>query len=165
MPISSGDIKLKLSGGAANAVASASLGGAASSADMPELIFDTVTGEQSAAGAVEYRCVYIKNNDPVRTMYATVAWFDTNTPNIATNLSMGLGTSAMNAVEQVVAAGTTAPTGVTFTSPDAKNIGVAIGNIPPLQTRALWLRRSVTAGAAATTADTFGVKVECDSEA
>ncbi len=165
MPIQSGDIKLRLSGGEANALPGMALGGAPSNTDMPQLIFGTVTGEQSAAGAVEYRCVFVKNMDAVRTMYSAVAWFDTNTPNLSTVIAMGLGTSVVNGVEQVVVSGVTGPVGVTFTTPDAKNNGISLGNIPPLQTRAIWLRRTVLPETAATLADTFGVKVECDSEA
>jgi hypothetical protein len=61
MPIVSGDIVYRLSGGAGNSSPDASLGGAKSSTVMGTNIFDNVSSGEAAAGDVEYRAAVIAN--------------------------------------------------------------------------------------------------------
>lgn len=162
MPIVSTDIKFRLSGGASNAVQIASLGGAKSSTDAAAGIFDDVSSAESAAGDIEYRCVYVHNNHGSLTLTGAVAWTPTNTPSASTTVDIGVGTSAVNGTEQTVANESTAPSGITFVAAATQGAGVALGDIPFGQHRAVWLRRTVTAGAAAA-ADSFTLRATGDT--
>lgn len=166
MPIVSTDIKFRLSGGAANAVPLASLGGIKSSADVTaSTLFDGVSGAESAAGDVEYRCIYPHNAHATLALDAAVFWIQANTPSTTTTHDIGLGTSILNGTEQTVVDESTAPVGVTFTAAAAKGSGVALGSIPAGQHRAVWIRRTISAGTAALASDTFTYRVEGDTAA
>lgn len=162
MPIVSTDIKYRLSGGAANSDANASLGGAKSSTDQPSGLFDTVSGAESAAGDVEYRCIYIHNAHATLTLLNPVIWIGTNTT--GSEIAIGVGTSAINGTEQTVANESTAPTTVSFTQPATQGAGLALTSIPAGQHRAVWLRRTVAAASPARN-QTYQLQVAGDTEA
>lgn len=154
MAIVTAEIKLYLSGGGANSDPNASLGGAISTTEVDDVttlhnLFDKVTSDETTSGAVEYRCVYIKNTNATLTWEAVKAWVDSNTPSADTTLAIGLGSSAINGTEQTVADEVTAPVGVTFSEPANKAAGLTIGDIPNGQHKAIWLRRTVNAGSSA----------------
>lgn len=158
MAIASTDIIHRLSGGASNATPITSLGGVKSSNAAGATIFDDVAAGESAVGDIEYRCLYVHNAHATLTLTAPVVWIATNTPSPGTSIDVGVGTSAVNATEQTVADENTAPSGVTFSAAATQGAGVALGDIPPGQSRAYWIRRTVTAGAAAY-ADSFTTRV------
>lgn len=162
MPITSAEIVYRLSGGAANSNANASIGGAKSSTVVPAALFDDVTSAESAAGDTEYRCIYVHNANGALTMQNAVLWITANTT--ANRIAVGVGSSAINDTEQTVADENTAPTGVTFSQPTTKGAAIALGNIPPGQHRAVWMRRAITAASAASN-DTYSLRVECDTAA
>lgn len=163
MPIITSEIQYRLSGGAANSNANASLGGAKSSSSAPSNLFDDVTSAESAAGDTEYRCVYVHNANATLTLQNAVAWIQSNTT--GNRIAIGLGSSAVNATEQTVADENTAPTGgVTFSQPATKGAGISLGNIPAGQHRAIWVRRTVAASTAAAN-DTYTLRVEGDTAA
>lgn len=165
MAIAPSDISFRLSGGASNTAPGASLGGAKSlTVVAPASIFDTVDSAESAGGDTEYRCVYVHNAHATLTMQNAVAWLFANTPNASTDIAVGVGTSAINGTEQTVANEGAAPTGVTFSAAATQGAGVALGSIPPGQHRAVWLRRTVAAGAPAS-ADGCTLRVTCDTAA
>lgn len=165
MPIVNTDIKYRLSGGAANSTPSASLGGAKSSTEMDSTLFDDVNSTEAASGDTEYRCVYVHNNHGSLTMESAKIWLTANTPSADTAVSIGLGTSAINATEQTVADEGTAPSGVTFSAPSSEGTALSLGNIPAGQHKAVWIRRVVNASSAAYTNDTFTLRVKCDTAA
>lgn len=165
MAIISTDIQYRLSGGAGNSNHDASLGGAKSSTQVGANLFDTVIGDEAAAGDIEYRCIYVHNAHGSLTLENAVIWIDANTPSADTTIAIGLGTSAINATEQTVVNESTAPVTVTFSSPSTKGAGLAIGNLPFGQHKAVWVRRTVTAGAAAVNSDTFSLRVAGDTAA
>ena len=161
MPISSSDIQYRLSGGAANANANASLGGAKSATVMSSAVFDDVVSSEAAVGDNEYRCVYVHNAHATLTLLSAVVWISSNTT--GNRLHIGLGSSAVNGTEQTVADENTAPVGgVAFTQPSSKGAGLAIGDIPAGQHKAIWLKRSIPAGAGGGT-DAFTFRVEGDT--
>ena len=161
MPIISTDLKYRLSGGAANATPITSLGGAKSSADMPTGIFDDLTSAEAAAGLTEYRCIYVHNAHATLTALISKIWLQANTA--GTRIAIGLGAAAVNATETATANETTAPAGVTFsTAPVNLATGLSIGDIPAGQHKAVWLRRTVAAGATLTT-DSFTLRTQCDT--
>lgn len=155
MPITSSDIQYRLSGGASNALGSDSLGGVKSSNAAPTTIdtmFDRVSSAEALAGDIEYRCVYI-HNAYTSAMLNSVVWLSANTASATTTIAIGLGTSALNGVEQTVANENTAPVGVTFSEPASQGAGIALGDIPSGQHRAVWVRRTINAGTAAVASD------------
>ncbi len=164
MPIIASEIQYRLSGGAANSDQNASLGGAKSSNVATASLFDTVTSAEALAGRVEYRCIYIHNANGTITLENAVMWIQANTPSADTTLDIGLGTSAINGTEQTVANEATAPSGVTFSAAASEGAAIALGNIPPGQHRAVWVRRTVNANAAAA-ADTANFRVKGDTAA
>lgn len=166
MPILDTDIQRLLSGGASNTSASASLGGAVSSTGATDPYFDTVVSGEASAGDIEYRCLYVKNNHGSLTWQSPKLWITAQPAGGDTSFSVGLGTSAAGATEQTVADENTAPTGVTFSAPTTKTAGLSVPNLAPGQTMAVWFRRTVNAGAAATAVGsprTFTWRVEGDT--
>lgn len=165
MAIVAADIDFFLSGGASNSSAAASLGGARSTTtEVPAGIFDDVTSGESTAGDIEYRCVYVKNSHGSLSLTTAIAWVPTNTPSTTTTIDIAVGTSAVNGTEQTVANESTAPTGVTWVAAATLGAGVALGDIPAGQHRAVWLRRTVTAGTVAAS-DSFTLRATGDTAA
>lgn len=162
MPIASGDIVYRLSGGPSNSDQNASLGGAKSSVVASASLFDNVDSTESATGDVEYRCFYVHNAHATLTMLGAKCWIDANTSSGDTFLAMALGTSALNGTEQVVSGEGNAPSGVTWLSAADEANAIVLGDIPPGQHRAAWLRRTVTAPAAAAV-DTATLRVKCNT--
>lgn len=168
MPITASDIEYRLSGGAANAAGDTSLGGIISANAVSaalNALFDRVNGTEAAAGDVEYRCIYIRNNHGTLTLYGATVWLSSNTPSTSTSADIGLGTAAVNATEQTVANENTAPAGVAFSAPASYGAGLVIGDIPAGQFKAVWLRRTVGAAAAAYNGDGFTLACQGDSGA
>lgn len=173
MPIASSDIKYYLSGGAANVDPNAALGGARSTAggglittDVLNNVWDNVSGDDSAAGDTEYRCIYIDNQNGTLTLTNPIIWIQSNTANANTDISIGLGSSAVDGTEQTIANENTAPTGgVTFSAAASKGAGVALGNLAPNQHRAVWIKRVVTLGASASNNDAYTLIVEGETAA
>jgi len=161
MPIVSSDIKYRLSGGASNADPLLSIGGAKSSVDASNY-FDDVSSAEALAGDVEYRCIYIHNNHGTLTMLGAKVWIQTQTPSADTDVAIGLGTSAIGGTETAVADESTAPAGVTFSQPSSFAGGLTVGDIPPGQGKALWVRRTINSAAAAAS-DNFTLRTQCDT--
>lgn len=151
MPIVASDIKLYLSGGAANTDPNASLGGARSNTELVSgtihNLFDKVTSGEAAAGTTEYRCIYVRNEHATLTWEDVAAFIASQTTSADTSVEIALGSSAINGTEQTIANETTAPTGVTFSAPADYATGLAIGNMAPDDHKAIWVKRVVDAGA------------------
>ena len=155
----------RLSGGAANTDPLASLGGVMStSTTVGTNIFDNVTGDEATAGDVEYRGVYVLNNGTVDLQSAKV-WVQANTPDADTDIAMALSAEGFNATMATIANENTTPATVTFTSPSTKATGLSIGTLAVGQRYGVWIRRTVTAAAAAYNNDTFTLRAEGDTAA
>ncbi len=169
MPIASSDIKYHLSGGVGNSDPNAALGGAISTTQIVDAtvanLFDNVSGAEAAAGDTEYRCLYVKNNHGSLTLQGANVWIETNTPSGDTSAEIGLGSSAVNGTEQTVANESTAPGSVTFSTAAGEGNALTIGDIPAGQHKAIWVKRIVSASAAAYNADSVVVKVQGDTAA
>lgn len=173
MPIASTDIVFRLSGGAANTSPAASLGGAMSTAAGGIItpgnnnnLWDDVTGAESAAGDIEYRCIYVRNEHATLTLQGAVLWVDADPANGAIE-GVALDSAAVGSTAASTAADeNTAPSpAVTFvegTAIDTKAEGLAIGNLGPNQFKAIWVRRKVNAGTSAI-AETLSLRVEGDT--
>ena len=162
-------LQLHLSGGAANTDKNAALGGARSTAAggivptalTANSLFDDVTGAEETAGDIEYRCVYVYNSGDVAAQN-TVIWLSANTADAQTQIAMGLGSSAVSGTEQTIANENTAPTSVTFTEPSTEGGGLSVGTLNAAAHKAVWLRRTVDAGAGASN-DTFTIAAAFDT--
>lgn len=170
MPIASSDIHFRFSGGAANSDPNLSLGGAKSSVSLTtntvDNLFDSVSGTESAAGDIEYRCIYFHNNHGSLTAQNSKVYLTSNTTSANDTLDLAAGSAAINATEQTVADETTAPTGVTWvTNATSYATGVSLGNIPAGQHKAIWIRRTVDAGAAAQDNNVATLEIGVDTAA
>lgn len=152
MAVLATDIDYHLSGGAANAAPDASLGGAISNTQIVDAgahnLFDIVAGAESSAGDAEYRCFYIRNNS-AQTLINAYVFVATESPSAGSDELLGLGTSAVNGIEQTVVNESTAPAGVTFSQANGLANALAIGDIPAGEHKAIWIRRDISVGAAA----------------
>lgn len=162
MPIASSDIKYRLSGGGSNTDPNASLGGVISSTDAGSSIFDNVSSGEASAGDTEYRCVYVKNNHGSLTLTSPKVWIQANTPSGDTAVEISLGTSAVNGTEQTVADENTSPSGTSFSSAANEGAGLSLGDLAPGATKAVWIKRVVSAAAAAAN-DSFTLRVKGDT--
>lgn len=168
MAIASGDIDYRLSGGAANADVNASLGGAKSSVEVVDNVdnnlFDDVTGAQHTAGDTNYRCIYVHNAHGTLTLQNAIVWIAGDTSGVDSDLSIAVGTAAINGTEQTVGNETTAPSGVSWSDAAiSRATGLSLGSIPAGQHKAVWLRRIVSAGSTPQAADTCSVQAGGDT--
>ena len=161
MAIISTDIQYRLSGVASNSDTALSLGGVKSSTAASNY-FDDVSSTEASAGDTEYRCVYVHNNHGTLSLIGAKVFIQTNTPSSDTDIASGLGSSAINGTEQTVADESTAPSGVSFSAPTTFAGGLAIGDLAAGAHKAVWVRRTVNAGAAAYS-DSFTLRVQGDT--
>lgn len=110
-------------------------------------LWDDVSGAEAAAGDVEYRCIFVLNNHATLTLLGAQFSIQSQTSGgglieygLDPTATSAKGASGAQAV--TVANESTAPAGVTFGSTP-----VTIGDLAPAQVHAVWLRRTVTAGA------------------
>ena len=167
-PVLEAEIKMRLSGGAANTSAAAALGGAMSTSasgvfatNVANNLFDDVTVAEAGSGDIEYRCFYVENSNAAsKTLEGGVIWIDALTTSPSTEFDLGLDPAAIGSNSTTTSANeNTAPTGVTFSRPTTKAAGLAIGNIPAGSKKAVWIRRTVSAGATAAS-DSGSIRVE-----
>lgn len=167
-PIAASDIQYRLSGGAANSNVDASLGGAKSSVQLVDNtdnnLFDDVSGDEHTAGDTEYRCIYVHNAHATLTLTGAKIWRSAHSPGSDTTVAIGVGTAAVNGTEQTVADESTGPSGVTFsTTATDRASGLALGDIPPGQHKAVWIRRVVSAGSTPQAAASVSVQAGGDT--
>lgn len=170
---SAGDVLSRLSGGASNTSPAASLGGAMSSqaggiivSAVIRNLFDDVSGDESAAGDAEYRCFYIVNAHATLTWLGVKAWVSLVSDSPDTEFDIGLDPAAVGSNSAIsLGSEQEAPTGITFSRPTSKSAGLTIGDVPPGARKAVWLRRTVTAGASAFSNDRARIAFEGDSSA
>jgi len=169
MPIANTDIQYRLSGGSANSDEDASLGGVKSSVSIVTAtannFFDAASSAETSAGDVEYRCFYVHNDHGSLPLQNAKIWLTANTASADTTIDIGVGTAAINGTEQTVANESTAPASVTFSSPATEGAALSLGTIPAGQHKAVWVRRTISAAAAAFTDDAATFRVKGDTAA
>jgi hypothetical protein len=114
MPLLASDIVYVLSGGVGNLDASTSTGGEPSAIPIPTGInnlFDDVTPDQSVAGFVDYRCIYVFNDSGDQTFHDVVVYVPSETPSGASIL---IGLPTTNEVQTVTVSGTYSSSGGNF---------------------------------------------------
>ena len=169
MPIVSADIDYFLSGGSGNSDPNASLGGARSTAtevvdNVDNNLFDDVSGDEHTAGDVEYRCIYVRNSHGSLELTNAVVWIQSDTSGAESDISIAVGTAAVNGTEQTVANESTAPSGVSWSDAAvSRATGLSLGSLPFGQHKAVWLRRTITAGSTPQAADTCSIQAGGDT--
>lgn len=180
MPIVDADIKIRLSttaGSAGNTLAQGNpnlaLGKYISTTDFVDAtknnLFDTVSGDENVASVVDYRCLFVYNSHPTLTWQGGKVWVPTEVPG-GVSVAIGLDPTAASAVGSAgaqaltIANETTAPAGVTFSTPTTKAAGLTIGDLAPGQCRAFWVRRTAN-NSAAVNDDGFTFQAQGDTAA
>lgn len=169
MGVNAANLRFYLSGGAANADPNASLGGVRSSVlVLPGLdnLFADASAAEAAAGSVKYRCIYFRNEDAFGAglVAPLAAWITQQTTATGDDIAIAICTAKGDAA--AVANENTAPAGGTlvggaFAAPLTKGTGITCPN-PLLQNEylAVWIQRTVTAGAASDSNDQCSVSIE-----
>ncbi|MBI5402481.1 MAG: hypothetical protein HY959_03710 [Ignavibacteriae bacterium] len=168
MPIVSTDIKIYLSGGASNSDPNASLGGVISSVELVDNslhnLFDKITGSEADAGDNEYRCIFIKNTHATLTYQSAKVYIHSQTTSSDTSAMISVATENGSPVQTIANEGV-APSGQTFSTADGAVNALDIGDLAPGETKAIWIKWTVGAGAAAYANDTLVLKTYGDTEA
>lgn len=134
---------VRLSGGAGNTNPAASIGGAISSTSAGANIWDNVTNPERTAGLVDYRLLYVKNDD---TSDANVTAYLPIAAETGRAWAIGLATQAVGVTVPAISNDTTAPSGVSFSSPSNAGSGLTFV-VPAGSYRGLWFRRTTSSGA------------------
>jgi hypothetical protein len=168
--ILSTDIQFRLSGGSSNTNVDAALGGAMSSTAIVDAtlqnLFDQVTGAESAAGDIEYRCMYVRNGHATLPLTTAKIWISTNTPASDTTVDIALGGEGDNGTAETVATESAAPVGETFSAPTSYATGLSLGSsFAAGHSYPVWVRWSITAGAVANASDNVIFSVQGDTAA
>lgn len=158
MPIVNTDLLLKLSTTAgtagnqnAQADVNASLGKYISTtglvnADVNNL-FDNISASENVASDVEYRCFFVHNAHATLTWSLSKLWILSEVSGGAV-MALGLDPAGItnlgsaSAQAATIANESTAPSGVTFTTPTTEAGALSIGNVGPGQVQAVWVRRT-----------------------
>lgn len=116
-------------------------------------LFDDLSGAANAASQVDYRCIFIHNNNAANAYQNAVAYISSEVAGGASiaigpdpTAASALGSATAQAV--TIANATTAPAGVTFSAPTTAATGIALGTIGTAQVKAFWLRRTAANTAA-----------------
>lgn len=168
MAITAAELKYNFSGGAANANPALSLGGTRSTAILTDNtdnnLFEDISGAEHTAGTVDYRHIYLFNDNDSLTLTTAVAWIQSQTTGAESDIAIGVGTAAVGATDAAIANDGVAPTGVTFgTIAVSRATGTALGDITSNSWKGLWIRRTITAGTVPQSADTCSVEFGGDS--
>jgi hypothetical protein len=132
-------------------------------------LFLTITGDQNAAGQVDYQCVFVHNNHATLTLLAPYLWIYSETAGGATT-ALALDSTAASAIGSAsaqaltIATSLTAPSGPSFSAPTTKSGGIAMGDIPAGYCKAFWVRRTAS-NTGAVDVDGVLVRVEGDTTA
>lgn len=116
-------------------------------------LFDVVSGAENAASTVDYRAVFLLNNNAANVYENAGVYISAETAGgasiaiaVDSVAASAKGASAAQALE--VATETTAPAALTFTSPTTSGTALSLGNIGIGQVKAIWVRRTATNSAA-----------------
>lgn len=138
----------------------ASLGGSGQGSEIGSgihNIFDRVTPAEASAGDIEYRAIDVKNVNATDTLYDAVVWVSTETSSASTTVALAYDSAGTQSVVNE----STAPSSpaLSFSAPTSKATGIALGDMAAGVAKRIWLRWTVTAGAAGTASDAGELKV------
>lgn len=163
------DFTFYLSGGDVNNDPDASLGGVRSDRDITTAIianlFDNVDNGEASSGDTEYRCFYVRNNNPTDSIFNVVVWVDSQTSSADSSIEIGLDAAAVGdgkstGVATTITAEGNAPGSVSFSAPSTPGTGLSIGTIAAGNCKAVWVKRIINASASQDVRDTCTIGVE-----
>lgn len=130
-------------------------------------LWDDVGGLESRDGDVgEFRCFAIYNADATASMVNTKIWISQEPTNPAIVIDIGISPTPVGTGAESINNGTNedlAPSGVSFSHPTTLGGALNAGTLTPGQRRYVWSRRTVMAGAGASSNTTYFVKVACET--
>lgn len=122
-------------------------------------VFGIVSAEEALTGKVEHVCIYIKNRNLTNALQNASMFLTANTASTDTEVYVGIGSSAINGIEQLLSNSATAPLNVTFNN--ALNVDTSLGgDIPAEGYKAIWLRRIISPNAQAVKLDGFSLTIQ-----
>jgi hypothetical protein len=150
MPIVAGDLKMYLTGGAANADPNASLGGVTSSVQFTDdtlgNLFANVTPAEALAGSTKYRALAFKNTSAF-TAYAATIYISQDSTSDDTYMNIAYDATGT----QDISDEDTAPIGLSFDDPHSLLTAISLGDIAASGEARIWFSRVVSPGAAQAT--------------
>lgn len=164
MAVTSADLKYYLSSASATSANNTggglvtSIGGAISATEIVSgsnnNLFDAVSSAEAISGRVEYRLVYVTNeNVTPQTLYASRVFVLANTVAAETKIEIALDPAAVGSNSSITLVdeidSTNLLSGLTFSLASSFNNGLVIGDMPGGSKKAVWIKRTITAGAAA----------------
>ena len=143
MAIVSGDLKLYLTGGASNVDPTLSLGGTTSSVVFTDAtlanLFANVSPAEAIVGSIKYRALSFKNTSAL-TAYAAIVYISQETSSADTTVAIAYDSTGTQSIVNE----TTAPTGLSFSTPVSLATGIALGDVAAAGIRRIWFKRTVT---------------------
>lgn len=131
-------------------------------------LFDDISGAENAASTVDYRCIFIHNNNAANDLQNAVVYVSAEVA-LGASIAIAVDTTAASAVGGASAQGdlianeTTAPTAIgAFSTPTTAGTGLSLGTIPHGSVKAVWIRRTAS-NSAALSADGFTLAVSGDT--
>jgi hypothetical protein len=164
MSIIATDLKMYLSGGAANADPALALGGAISTTLMGTNLFDSVSSGEASAGDTEYRGIYIKNTHATLSLTTAKIWIQSNTPSADSAITIAPCDEGASASMETIGTENTAPTGPTFVTAVDEANAISLGTLAAGAYYGIWVKRVIGASAEAYANDTFTLRVKGDTE-
>ena len=170
MAIAASDIKLRISGSSASATdPNGSYGGAMSTVSGGIITtnvlnndMDDITSAEASSGITIYHAYYYKNEHATLTYISPKFYIDTQTNSGDTSVEMALVAEAKNVATTRLANETTAPSGITFTTPANYAGGIAIGSLNAGDYRGIWVKYIVGSSASAVL-DSYTLGIQGDS--
>lgn len=132
-------------------------------------LFDAVPSAEAQDGRVEYRCIYVVNTHATLTLYDAKIYIATNTSSadttidIALDLVSGNGEDSTIALVDEVDSSDLLSAAVWGAHPTYES-ALELGNIAAGEQRAIWIRRTINAGTAAS-ADAATLALRGDTDA
>lgn len=190
MAIVAGDLKKYLTGassdGGAQTNPNSALGNYRSSTEITDNtdnnLFDDVSGSEASAGDTEYRCICLKNTHGTLSLQNAKVWVSTNEANASTTLSLALEVPTggdTNGYAQTIGTESTAPTvgsgnvsawyATSALNSYANGIAVNQGshdvNLDAGEIVFVWIKRVISANAAAASGINFTIRLQGDTAA
>lgn len=170
MAIAASDIKLRISGANASATdPNGSYGGAMSTVSGGIIVtnvlnndMDDITSAEASSGITIYHNYYYKNEHGSLTYISPKFYIDTQTNSGDTSVAMALVAEAKNVATTRLTNETTAPSGITFSTPANYAGGIAIGSLDSGDYRGIWVKYIVGSSASAVL-DAYTLGIQGDS--
>ena len=105
-------------------------------------LWDDISGDETEAGDVEYRGIYIMNTNDSDSFLNIKLWISEEIADAQTKVDIGIEAPVM----QSIANESTAPSGITFSHPVSESEGIDIPDLGASEYYGIWIRRTVTAG-------------------